>query len=134
MDSGKQRYQKTNPGAYPTPIPSGQDRLPFDQDAADVQVGPDVRANGQAASNGQQDGLAMPGADVGKPAADPFELAVRRGHHRARISTNSLALASWRAIRGGMHKMGGGCFPVDSAPMVATFPARSIKRHAGWTP
>ena len=78
MDYSTRRYQKTNPDAYPTPIPSGQDGLPFDQDAADVQAGPDVQANGQAASNGQQDGLAMAGADVAKPEADPFDLASLR--------------------------------------------------------
>ena len=72
------RFQKTDPDAYPTPIPSGQDGLPFGQDAADVQAGPDVQANGQAASNGQQDGLAMAGADVAKPEADPFDLASLR--------------------------------------------------------
>jgi hypothetical protein len=46
----------------------------LEQDAADVQAGPDVRANGQAASNGRTDGLAMAGADVAKPEADPFDL------------------------------------------------------------
>ena len=74
MDSSKRRYQRTDPDAYPTPIPSGQNGLPFDQDAADVQVGPDVQANGRAASNGQLDGLAMDGADEAKLEADPFDL------------------------------------------------------------
>ncbi len=78
MDSSTRRFRKTDDDAYPTPIPSGQDGLPFGQDAADVQAGPDVQANGQAASNGQQDGLAMAGADAAKPEADPFDLASLR--------------------------------------------------------
>jgi len=45
---------------------------------ADVQAGPDVQANGQAGSDGRIDGLAMAGADVAKPEADPFDLASLR--------------------------------------------------------
>jgi hypothetical protein len=43
-------------------------------DAADVQAGPDVQANGQPASNGQASGLAMAEADLAKPEADPYNL------------------------------------------------------------
>jgi hypothetical protein len=73
-DSSNRPYRKTHPDAYPTRIPSGQSGLTFGQDAANVQPGPDVQANGQAASNGQTDGLAMGGANSAKPEADPFDL------------------------------------------------------------
>ena len=43
-DSSTRRYQKANPDAYPTPIPSGQDGLPFAQDRADGEA-PDIQAN-----------------------------------------------------------------------------------------
>ena len=71
MDSSRSNLKRQSDADPPT---SGRDGLPFDQDAADVQAGPNVQANGQAASNGQQDGLAMAGADVAKPEADPFDL------------------------------------------------------------
>jgi hypothetical protein len=74
MNHSTRCFQKTHPDAYPTPIVSAQDGLPFGQDAADVQAGPNVQANGQAHSNGQRDGLPAPGADVAKPPTDPFDL------------------------------------------------------------
>ena len=64
-------------GESPDNLP-GQDGLPFGQDVADVQAGPDVQANGQAGSDGRIDGLAMAGANVTKPEADPFDLASLR--------------------------------------------------------
>jgi hypothetical protein len=78
MDHSTRRLQKTHPDAYPAPAPSPQDGLPFDHDAADVQAGPDVQANNQAASDGQHNDLTMHGADAAKPAADPFDLASLR--------------------------------------------------------
>jgi hypothetical protein len=75
MEHNTRRFQKTHPDAYPTSKPSGQDGLPFAQDAADVQVGPKVQANGSTASNGQRDGPSLVGADVAKPEADPFDVA-----------------------------------------------------------
>src|SRR5262245_60979963 len=60
-------------GESPDPLP-GPGGLPFAQDAADVQAGPDVQVNGQAASNGRIAGLAMTGAEVAKLGADPFDL------------------------------------------------------------
>jgi hypothetical protein len=78
MDSSAHRYRKASPDAYPTPMPSGQDGLPFAQDGADAAMAPDVQANGQAASNGQASGLAMHGVDAAKPEADPFDLASLR--------------------------------------------------------
>jgi hypothetical protein len=45
---------------------------------ADVQAGPDVQANGQAASDGRTDGLANAGSDAARPEADPFNLASLR--------------------------------------------------------
>jgi hypothetical protein len=74
VESSTRRYRKTNDNSYPTRILSDQCGLPFVQDAADVQSGPDVQANGQAASNRQQDGLATSGANSAKQAADPFDL------------------------------------------------------------
>ena len=73
MNSSK----RINRGESPDNLP-GQDGLLFDQDAVDVQAGPNVQANGQAGSNGRIDGLAMAGADVAKPEADPFDLASLR--------------------------------------------------------
>jgi hypothetical protein len=73
-DRTPRQYRKTDDDAYPTPIPPGQSGLPFGQDAADVQAGPDVQANGQAVSNGQLDGLAAAGANSAKPETDPFDL------------------------------------------------------------
>ena len=73
MNSSKRPQRGESPDNLP-----GQDGLPFDRDAADVQAGPDVQANGQAGSNGHIDGLAMAGADVAKPEADPFDLASLR--------------------------------------------------------
>src|SRR5271166_2823005 len=64
-------------GESPDNLP-GQDGLPFGQDVADVQAGPDVQAKGQAGSDGRIDGLAMAGANVTKPEADPFDLASLR--------------------------------------------------------
>lgn len=72
MESSTRRFRKTDDDAYPTRIPSGQDGLPFGQDAANVQ------ANDNGASNGQHHGLAMVGADSAKPEADPFDLASLR--------------------------------------------------------
>ena len=69
--------KRINRGESPDTLP-GQDGLPFDQDVADVQADPNVQANGQAGSNGHIDGLAMAGADVAKPEADPFDLASLR--------------------------------------------------------
>jgi hypothetical protein len=73
MDSSK----RINRGESPDNLP-GQDGLLFDQDVVDRQAGPNVQANGQAGSNGRIDGLAMAGADVAKPEADPFDLASLR--------------------------------------------------------
>jgi hypothetical protein len=74
MDHNTRRFQKTHPDAYPTPMASAQDGLQFGQDAADVQVGPNVQANGPAASNGQNDGPPSVGANAAKPEADPFDV------------------------------------------------------------
>ena len=73
MNSSKKPQRGESPDSL-----SGQDGLPFDQDVADVQAGPDVQANGQAGSNGRLDGLAMSGADVVKPEADPFDVTSLR--------------------------------------------------------
>jgi len=73
MNSSKRPQRGESPDNLP-----GQDGLPFGQDVADVQAGPDVQANGQAGSDGRIDGLAMAGADVAKPEADPFDLASLR--------------------------------------------------------
>ena len=78
MDHNTRRLQKTHPDAYPTSKPSGQDGLQFGQDAADVQVGPNVRANGSTASNGQHGGPPLVRADAAKPEADPFDVASLR--------------------------------------------------------
>jgi hypothetical protein len=75
MDHNTRRLQKTHPDAYPTSKPSGQDGLQFGQGVADVQVGPNVRANGSTASNVQHDGPSLAGADAAKPGADPFDVA-----------------------------------------------------------
>jgi hypothetical protein len=72
VDHNTRRFQKTHPDAYPTSKQSSQDGLPFGQDAADVQVGPNVQANGQ------HDGLPPSGADVANPEADPFDVASLR--------------------------------------------------------
>jgi hypothetical protein len=77
MDSSKRRSRKTG-DSYPASIPRGQGSSPLGQDAADVKAGADVQANGQAVSNGQQDGLAMDGANAVKPEADPFDLEAMR--------------------------------------------------------
>ena len=69
--------KKSIRGESPSPLP-GRDGLSFDQNAADEEAGPDVQANGQAASNGHTSGLAMAGADVARPEADPFDLASLR--------------------------------------------------------
>ena len=73
MNSSKRPQRGESPDSLP-----GQDGLLFGQDVADVQAGPDVQANGQAGSNGRIDGLAMAGANVTKPEADPFDLASLR--------------------------------------------------------
>ena len=73
MNSSKRPQRRESPDNLP-----GQDGLPFDRDAADVQADPNVQANGQAGCNGQIDGLAMARADVAKPEADPFDLASLR--------------------------------------------------------
>ena len=78
MDHNTRRLQKTHPDAYPTSKPSGQDGLQFGQDVPDVQVSPNVRANGSTASNGQHDGPSLVGADAAKPEVDPFNLASLR--------------------------------------------------------
>src|SRR4051794_23014226 len=64
-------------GESPDPIP-GQHGLPFERHGADIQAGPDVQANGQAASDGHLDGLATAGASGPKPETDPFDLASLR--------------------------------------------------------
>ncbi len=73
MHSSKKSVRGESPDSL-----SGQDGLPFDQDAANVQAGPNVQADGQAGSNGRIDGLAMAGADVAKPEVDPFDLTSLR--------------------------------------------------------
>src|SRR5271157_42012 len=73
MHSSKKSIRGESPDSLP-----GQDGLSFGQDAADVQAGPDVQANGQAGSDGRIDGLAMAGANVTKPEANPFDLASLR--------------------------------------------------------
>jgi len=73
MDSSK----RMNRGESPDSLP-GRDGLPFGRDAAEVQAGPNVQADGQAGSNGRIDGLATAGADAAKPEADPFDLASLR--------------------------------------------------------
>jgi hypothetical protein len=56
-----------------SPLPD-QESLPFAQDGADAAMAPDVQADADAASNGQANGLAWPGADAVKPEADPYNL------------------------------------------------------------
>ena len=73
MNSSKRPQRGESPDSLP-----GQDGLLFGQDVADVQAGPDVQANGQAGSSGRIDGLAMTGANLTKPEADPFDLASLR--------------------------------------------------------
>lgn len=73
MNSSKRSLRGESPGSLP-----GQDGLPFGQDAADVQAGSVVHANEEAASNGQPSGLAIAGAAMAKPEADPFDLASLR--------------------------------------------------------
>jgi hypothetical protein len=78
LEHNTRRFEKTHPDVYPKPKASGRDGLPFGQDAADVQAGPDVQANGQPASNGQHSGPPVVGADGAKPEADPFNVASLR--------------------------------------------------------
>lgn len=78
MDDNKRRFEKTHPDAYPKPKASGRDGLPFGQDAADVQAGPNVQADGQAVSNGQPAGPPLAGVGAAKPEADPFDVASLR--------------------------------------------------------
>jgi hypothetical protein len=73
MQSDKKSARRESPDSLP-----GRDGLPFAPDGADVQAGPDVQANGQAASNDRIDGLAMAGADAAKPEADPLDLSSLR--------------------------------------------------------
>jgi hypothetical protein len=73
MNSSK----RINRGESPDSL-AGHDGLAFGPDAADVQTGPNVLANGQAGSNGRIDGLAGAGADVAKPEADPFDVTSLR--------------------------------------------------------
>jgi hypothetical protein len=78
MEHNARRFQKTHPDAYPTSKPPAQDGLPFAQDADDVQVGPNVQANGSTASNGQHGGPSSVPADAAKPEADPLNVASLR--------------------------------------------------------
>ena len=66
-----------NEGNPPTPSPVKTASRSV-HDAAEVQAGPNVQADGQAGSNGHLDGLAMSGADVVKPEADPFDVTSLR--------------------------------------------------------
>src|SRR5271166_2666249 len=50
-----------------------------------------------------------------------------------RLRKKYLALASWCATRGRMHKIGS-WFPERFRSGVAALPARAIKKHARWTP
>ena len=64
--------------------------------------------------------------------------AVRKRHDQRsafgrQIQKKILEPASWCATKGRMHKIGGG-FSGGFRSVVAIFPARSIKKHAGWTP
>jgi len=74
----------------------GQDGLPFGQDVADVQAGPDVQANGQAGSSGHIDGLAMAGADVAKPDGNEREVLT----HPERLILTHLVLQDSRSGQG----------------------------------
>jgi hypothetical protein len=71
MNSSKRPHR----GESPDPLP-GQTALTFGPDAADVQAGPEVQANGKPGSNGPT--TATVRADVAKPEADPFDLSSLR--------------------------------------------------------
>ncbi len=71
MNPSRKPSRGESPDSQSLPI---RDEPTIDQDAADTQADPDVRANSQAGSNGPIDGLAMAGANV----ADPYNLASLR--------------------------------------------------------
>src|SRR5262245_47182093 len=72
MDSTPRRRRKANPDAYPAPIQPlpGQSVLPCCPDLTDESEAPDTQAIAAPASNGQANGLILPGADTANAEAD----------------------------------------------------------------
>jgi hypothetical protein len=78
MQNTKRRNRGESPEDELKKSLPGHSGLPFAQDAADVQPGPNVQTNRQAAPNGQPDSLATFGSEASQPEADPFDVASLR--------------------------------------------------------